>query len=161
MRTRCAISPGRREPQAFSSHVSRLNMIFHRILQVIKWTLYPARLSHFTVEYRHSFIIPPATWNGMATMMDVLNLFSSWWGRRRPANRYKSLKPSTLSILGPIMRVFNLIWLASSLYFTSVQANPAANVQRRGCRTASDPSCDFLLQRCVANVCILNLPFPA
>jgi hypothetical protein len=57
--------------------------------------------------------------------------------------------------------VFNMMWLVLSLYLTFVQASPAANVQRRGCRTASDPSCDFLLQRCAANVCILNLPFPA
>ena len=78
-----------------------------------------------------------------------------------PCDKYKSLKPSTVLMPGPIMHVSNLIWLASTLYLTSIQASPAANVQRRGCRTASDLSCDFLLQRCAVNVCILNLPFPA
>ena len=36
------ISPWGREPRAFLSLVSRLNVIFHRILQVVNWTLYPA-----------------------------------------------------------------------------------------------------------------------
>jgi hypothetical protein len=82
----------------------------------------------------------------------------------RSSNEYKILKPRIISIqLGPIMRgIFNLIvWLASSLYYlTSVQASLATNVERRNCRTSSDPSCHFLLQRCAVNVCILNLPFP-
>ena len=79
-----------------------------------------------------------------------------------PCDKYKNLKPSTVSMLGPIMQgISNFIWLASTLYLTFVQASPAADVQRRGCRTASDPSCHFLLQRCAANVCTFNLPFPA
>jgi len=78
-----------------------------------------------------------------------------------PCDKYKSLKPSTVSMPGPIMCISNLIWLALTLYLTSIQASPAANVRCRGCHTASDLSCDFLLQRCAANVRILNLPFSA
>ena len=42
--------------------------------------------------------------------------------------------------------------LATLLFATVVQGSPALSFQSRACPTASDASCDYHLQKCVAQV---------